>query len=45
LHALVLLPVQIVRAGRRIVYRLLSWNGWLGDLFATWERLRVLAVT
>lgn len=45
LHALVLLPVQVVRTGRRIVYRLLSWNGWLKDFFATWERLRRLAVT
>jgi hypothetical protein len=45
LHALVLLPVQIVRTGRRIVYRLLSWNGWLRDFFATWERLRQMCFT
>jgi hypothetical protein len=45
LHVLVLLPVQIVRTGRRIVYRLLSWNGWLRDFFATWERLRQMCFT
>ena len=28
LHAIVLLPAQIIRTGRRIVYRLLSWNEW-----------------
>ena len=43
LHAIVLLPVQIVRSGRRIVYRLLGYNEWLSDLFGTWERLRLLA--
>jgi Transposase DDE domain group 1 len=43
LHAIVLLPVPIVRAGRRIVYRLLGYNDWLRDLFGTWERLRLLS--
>ena len=28
LNAFMLLPCQIVRCGRRIVYRLLSWNPW-----------------
>jgi hypothetical protein len=28
-HAFIRLPAQIVRSGRRIVYRLLSWNPWL----------------
>jgi hypothetical protein len=27
-RALIQLPCQIVRAGRRIIYRLLSWNPW-----------------
>ena len=31
LHAIILLPAQIIRSGRRIVYRLLSWNEWMGD--------------
>jgi hypothetical protein len=42
LHAIILLPVQIVRSGRRIVYRLLGYNGWLKDFFATWQRLQGL---
>jgi hypothetical protein len=40
LHALILLPTQIVRAGRQIIYRILSYNEWVKDLFAAWKRLR-----
>jgi hypothetical protein len=43
LHAIILLPAQIIRTGRRIVYRLLSWNEWMGDFFRTSERLRCMA--
>ena len=42
LHAIILLPGQIIRAGRRIVYRLLGYNGWLKDFFATWKRVQNL---
>jgi hypothetical protein len=42
LHAIILLPVQIIRAGRKIIYRLLGYNGWLKDFFATWQRLQKL---
>jgi hypothetical protein len=42
LHAIILLPVQIIRAGRRIMYRLLGYNGWLKDFFATFKRITVL---
>jgi Transposase DDE domain group 1 len=42
LHAIILLPVQIIRAGRKIVYRLLGYNGWLKDFFATFKRIAVL---
>jgi len=28
LHAFVLLPVQVVRTSRRLVFRLLAWNPW-----------------
>ena len=42
LHAIILLPVQIIRAGRKIVYRLLSYNGWLKDFFATFKRIAAL---
>jgi hypothetical protein len=39
LHAIMLLPCQIVRTARRVIYRVLSYNSWLKDFFATWERL------
>jgi hypothetical protein len=42
LQAIVLLPCQIVRTARRIVWRILSYNRWLKDLFATCERLLTL---
>jgi hypothetical protein len=28
LHAFMLMPVQIVRTSRRLVFRLLAWNPW-----------------
>jgi hypothetical protein len=43
LHAIMLLPCQVVRTGRRVIYRILGYNGWLRDFFATWERLQRLA--
>ena len=43
LHALVLVLAQIVRTGRRIVYRIQAYNPWLRDLFALWEKLRRMA--
>lgn len=45
LHAIILLPAQIIRTGRRIIYRIMSYNGWLKDLFAAWEHLRWLRAT
>ena len=45
LHAIVLLPAQVVRTGRRVIYRIMSYNGWLKDLFAAWEHLRRLGAT
>ncbi|HUI06910.1 MAG TPA: IS1380 family transposase [Verrucomicrobiae bacterium] len=45
LHAIILLPVQIVRTGRQIVYRLLGYNEWLADFFRAWEALRTMRVT
>ena len=43
LHAIVLLPCQIVRTARRVIYRILGYNSWLKDFFATWERVRQMA--
>jgi Transposase DDE domain group 1 len=42
LHAIVLLPCQIVRTARRVIYRILGYNDWLKDFFATFERIAVL---
>ncbi len=40
LNALMRLPCQIVRTGRRIVYRLLSWNPWQPALLRAAGALR-----
>jgi hypothetical protein len=39
-HALIALPCQMIKTGRKIVYRLLSWNRWLVVLFRGLEILR-----
>ena len=44
-HALVLLPCQIVRTARRVIYRILGYNAWLPDLFATFKRLHRLRLS
>jgi hypothetical protein len=41
-HALIALPAQIIRTGRKIVYRLLAWNPWQPVFFRLWDRLRQL---
>ncbi len=43
-QALMWVPAQIIRAGRKIIYRILSYNPWTGQLFTIWERLRRLEV-
>ena len=44
LGAIMLLPCQIVRTARRVIYRVLGYNSWLPDFFATWERLQRLVL-
>jgi len=44
LNAIMLIPCQIVRTARRVIYRLLAYNSWLIDFFATWERLQRLVL-
>jgi hypothetical protein len=44
LQRMILIPAQIVRTGRKVIYRVMSYNGWLKDFFATWESLRELRV-
>ena len=43
LHAIMLLPCQVVRTARRVIYRILGYNSWLKDFFATWERLEAFS--
>lgn len=40
LAAVLWLPAQIIRAGRKIIQRIWGSNGWLKAFFATWERWR-----
>lgn len=37
---LIRLPCQIIKAGRRLIYRLLSWNPWTGSLLRLAEAMR-----
>jgi hypothetical protein len=39
-NAFVRLPCQIVRAGRRLIYRVLNWNPWQHVFFRTFTQLR-----
>jgi hypothetical protein len=41
LNTILLLPCQIVRTARRVIYRILGYNSWLEDFFATFERILV----
>ncbi len=41
-HAVVMIPCQIVRGARRIIYRVLSYSPWLPTLWATHERICAL---
>jgi hypothetical protein len=44
LSYLVRVPCQIVRTGRRIVYRVLGYNGWTRTFMNTFERIRALSL-
>ena len=39
-NTIVLMPCQIVRGGRRLIYRLLSWNEWQGVFLRVVHALR-----
>jgi len=42
LHAVILIPCQVVKTARRVIYRLLGYTSWLKDFFATFERIQAL---
>jgi hypothetical protein len=39
-NAMMRLPAQILRQGRKTIYRLLGWNRWLAVFFRGWEQVR-----
>lgn len=39
-NAMMRLPVQIVRQGRRTIFRLMGWNRWLEVFLRGWEQVR-----
>jgi hypothetical protein len=43
-NAMILLAAQVIRQGRKIIYRLLGYNPWLTRFFSAWERTRRLKV-
>ena len=43
-QAMVKIPAQIIRTGRKIVYRLLAWNPWQHVFFRLLEQLDALAM-
>jgi hypothetical protein len=38
-QAMIWLPAQITRSGRRLIYRILSWNPWQDVFFRLWNGL------
>ncbi len=44
-QAMIWLPAQIIRQGRQIIYRLMSYSSWLNDFFSAWQRVRRLKLT
>jgi Transposase DDE domain group 1 len=41
LHAFMLVPVQVVRTSRRMIFRLLAWNPWQAVFLRGFDQLRV----
>jgi hypothetical protein len=37
-QAFISIPAQIIRGGRRLIYRLLSWNEWQPTFFRLWDQ-------
>jgi len=45
LNSIVLLPCQIIRTGRRIIYRIVGYNQWTRTFLRTFTRIRKLRFT
>ena len=42
LNAIIRVPVQIITAGRRIIYRILGYNDWVHTFLKTFDTIRQL---
>lgn len=42
LNLFIKLPCQIVRSGRRIIFRLLTYNSWLEEFLHTVQRIKAM---
>jgi hypothetical protein len=42
LNLFIKLPCQVIRAGRRIIFRLLTHNAWLEDFLHTFQRIKAM---
>ena len=42
LKNLIWLPTQIMKHGRRTIYRILNYNSWTSDFFSAWETIKKL---
>jgi hypothetical protein len=40
-NAMINIPAQIVRTGRKIIYRMLAWNPWQSVFFRLLDALRL----
>jgi hypothetical protein len=45
LQSMICVPAQIIRQGRKIIYRFLAYTPWLKDFLGAWERIRRLKFT
>lgn len=39
-QAMINIPAQIIRGGRRLIYRILAWNQWQPTFFRLWAQLQ-----
>jgi len=39
-QAMICIPAQIIRGGRRLTYRILGWNQWQSTFFRLWDQLQ-----
>jgi len=42
LNEMILMPCQVIKQGRKIVYRTLGYSTWLKDFLGAWERIRCI---